>query len=192
MAQDREIVGGQGDGATGRRGDGENLEGFIAISHSPRRPVAAVSAVSAVFSTAAARIVSRVPVVDCENSTSFDHREARSGLGHRTDVDQREYPVGAQRHQVAHAGRIALAGKEESAAAAPGDLEIAGAGVELQSAAAAVVLNTDVVAADARKTADRDAHNGFIEAADGVDERRRSGIQVDSVKIRPSGALWGQ
>src|SRR5262249_54296431 len=127
-----------------------------------------------VFSTAAARVVSRVPVVDCENSTRFDHSEARSGLGHRTDVDQGEYPVGAQRQQVAHAARIALAGKEESAAPAPGDLVIAGAGVELQSAAVAVVLNTDVEAADARKAADRDALNGFIEAADGADERRRS------------------
>src|SRR5215510_11459714 len=140
MAQDRERVGGHGDGETGRRGDGENLEGFIAISHSPRRPVAAVSAVSAVFSTAAARVVSRVPVVDCENATSFDHREARSGLGRRTDVDQGEYPVGAQRQQVAHAVRIALAVKEESAAAAPDDLVIAGAGVELQGAAGTIVL----------------------------------------------------
>src|SRR5262249_50058126 len=107
-------------------------------------------------------------------------------------VDQGEYPVGAQRQQVAHAARIALAGKEESAAPAPGDLVIAGAGVELQSAAVAVVLNTDVEAADARKAADRDALNGFIEAADGADERRRSGHQVDGVKLRPIGALRGQ
>src|SRR5215510_12032197 len=90
--------------------------------------------------TAAARVVSRVPVVDCENSTSFYHREARSGLGRRTDVDQGEYPVGAQRQQVAHAVRIALAVKEESAAAAPDDLVIAGAGVELQGAAGTIVL----------------------------------------------------
>src|SRR5262249_32340652 len=112
---------------------------------------------------------------------SFDHREARSGLGHRTDVDQGEYLVGAQRQQVANAVRIALAGIEESAAAALDDLVIAGAGVELQGAAAAVVLNTDVEAGTARKVADRDALNGFIKAADGADERRSAGHQVDGV-----------
>src|SRR5215813_11780759 len=145
MAQDRKRG---GDMATGRKGECRRVYSYFPFSPSPRRPVAAVSAV---FSTAAARVVSRVTVVDCENSTSFDRCEARSGLGHRTDVDQGEYPVCAQRQQVARACRIALAGKEESAAAAPGDLVIAGAGVELQSAATAVVLNTDVEAADLRK-----------------------------------------
>src|SRR5262245_36435047 len=37
MAQDRKRG---GDMATGRRGERENVEGFIATSHSPRRPVA--------------------------------------------------------------------------------------------------------------------------------------------------------
>src|SRR5262249_60769306 len=138
-----------------------------------------VSAVPTVFSTATTRVVSRVPVVDCVNAANLDHREARSGLGSRIDVDQGEYPVAAQRQQVAHAVRIALAGKEESSAAALGDLVIAGAGVELQSAAVAVILNTDVETAAARKAAYRDALNRFTEAADGVDHRRRPGRHVD-------------
>src|SRR5262245_11473584 len=96
-----------------------------------------------VFSTAVTRVVSRVLVVDCVNATDFDHCDARSGLGRLVDVDQGEYPVVAQRQHVARAVRVALAGKEESVAAALGDPEIAGAGVELQSAAVAVVLNTD-------------------------------------------------
>jgi len=83
-------------------------------------------------------------------------------LGRLTDVDQGEYPVGAQRHKVAHAVRVALACKDEAAGAASGDLEIAGAGVELQSAAAAVILDADVVPEAARKAADRDALNGLI------------------------------
>src|SRR5262245_44332792 len=179
MAQDRRGWGvGSGEWGVGSK----EITSPLPIPHSP----------FPVFSTAAARVVSRVPVVDCENSTSSDHREARSGLGHRTDVDQGEYPVAAQRQQVAHAVRVPLAGKEESAAAAPDDLVIAGAGVELQKAAAAVVLNTDIEAGTARKAADRDAQNGFSEAADGADERRRSGHQIDGVKLRSIGALRGK
>src|SRR5262245_43438117 len=93
-------------GKTERRRDEGTTDGIVPLprrlSFSPSLCLS-VYAVSTVFSTAAARVVSRVPVVDCENSTSFDHRQARSGLRHRTDVDQGENPVGAQRQQVARA-----------------------------------------------------------------------------------------
>src|SRR5215475_8195415 len=105
---------GKEDGETERRRDGETEGRRMALSLCPAVSLSLCLSVSlslclsTVFSTAAARVVSRVPIVDCENSTRLDHSKARSGLGHRTDVDQGEYPVTAQRQQVARAVRISL------------------------------------------------------------------------------------
>src|SRR5262245_57427284 len=66
-------------------GNGEKI--LLPVPHSPL-PIP--HSPFPVFSTAATRVVCRVTVFDCENASGFDHRDARSGLGGRIDVDQGE------------------------------------------------------------------------------------------------------